>query len=180
MLFTSDNDIALDFAARFANTRRCGVEQLVTPADLDRYLKRYAFTGRRDHSDSELREVIAWRAQLRAIWLLDAHDLVTAINRILAERNAVPQLLEHDGYNWHFHATPLDAPLADRLAVEAAMALADVARAGEFERLGACQADDCDNVLFDFTKNRSRRFCATGGCANRAHVAAFRARQPQG
>lgn len=177
MRFTSDTDLALDFAARFANTNRRGVEQLQTPGDLLHYLDAVTFTGRKDGSVSELQAVRRWRTQLRAIWLLDERELVVAVNGVLASRNATPQLLQHDGYDWHFHATPLDAPLPDRLAVEAAMALADVIRAGEIDRLGACQAQDCDNLLFDFTKNRSRRYCATGGCANRANVAAFRARR---
>ncbi len=177
MQFTSDNNLALEFAVHIANTNRRGIEQLQTPDQLDRTLDEYGFTGRRDHTQSELQEVKKWRDQLRALWLFDEDELTDALNRILAHHHATPQLLEHDGYSWHFHATPLDAPLVDRLAVEAAMALADVVRAGETERLGVCQAEDCDNILFDFTKNRSRRFCATGGCANRAHVAAFRARR---
>jgi hypothetical protein len=32
-------------------------------------------------------------------------------------------------------------------------------------------------VLVDLSRNRSRRFCDVNGCANRAHVAAYRARR---
>ncbi len=57
------------------------------------------------------------------------------VNTLLKDSNALPQLVEHDGWDYHVHATSPDAPLADRMAVEAAMAFADVIRAGELARL---------------------------------------------
>ena len=89
---------------------------------------------------------------------------------------ALPQLVRHDGWDYHLHATPPDAPLADRMAVEAAMAVVDVIRMGELDRLRVCGADDCEDVLVDLSKNRSRRFCATT-CSNRTNVSAYRQRQ---
>jgi predicted RNA-binding Zn ribbon-like protein len=62
------------------------------------------------------------------------------------------------------------------MAVEAAMAFADVVRTQQLERLRLCAADDCSNVHVDLSKNRSRRFCGTA-CANRVNVAAYRTRQ---
>jgi hypothetical protein len=61
-------------------------------------------------------------------------------------------------------------------AVEAAMAFVDVIRGKELDRLRICAADDCQDVLVDLSKNRSRRFCG-GSCANRTNVAAYRARK---
>jgi predicted RNA-binding Zn ribbon-like protein len=90
--------------------------------------------------------------------------------------NALPQLVRHDGWGYHVHATSPDVPLADRMAVDAAMALADVIRSGELARLRGCAADDCDDVLVDLSKNRSRRFCGLT-CANRVNVAAYRSRR---
>ena len=43
-------------------------------------------------------------------------------------------------------------------------------------RLGICAVDDCEGVVLDLSRNRSRRFCSTA-CGNRAAVAAYRARQ---
>jgi predicted RNA-binding Zn ribbon-like protein len=63
--------------------------------------------------------------------------------------------------------------------VEAAMAVADVVRAGALDRLHRCAAAGCDDVLVDLTKNASRRFCDTS-CANREHAAAYRARRAAG
>jgi predicted RNA-binding Zn ribbon-like protein len=87
--------------------------------------------------------------------------------------------VRHDGWGYHLHATAPEAPLADRLAVEAAMAFVDVVRQGELGRLQVCGAGDCDDVLVDLSKNRSRRYCSTS-CANRVNVAAFRARRSGG
>jgi predicted RNA-binding Zn ribbon-like protein len=61
------------------------------------------------------------------------------------------------------------------MAVEAAMAFADVIRSQELQRLRLCAAVDCSNVHIDLSKNRSRRFCSTS-CANRTNVAAYRTR----
>ena len=95
---------------------------------------------------------------------------------MLVENGALPQLVRHGEWSWHLHATSPDAPVAERMAVEAAMAMVDVIRAGELHRLRLCEAVDCDNVVVDLSKNRSRRYC-DAGCGNRAHVAAYRARR---
>jgi predicted RNA-binding Zn ribbon-like protein len=62
------------------------------------------------------------------------------------------------------------------MAVEAAMAMIDVIRADEMSRLGVCADDDCEGIVLDLSRNRSRRFCSTT-CGNRAAVAAYRARR---
>ena len=95
---------------------------------------------------------------------------------MLAEARAVPRLVRHDALDWHIHAVDDDAPLADRILVETAMAMVDVIRADEMGRLGVCAADDCDGVVLDLSRNRSRRYCSTT-CGNREAVAAYRARQ---
>ena len=63
-----------------------------------------------------------------------------------------------------------------RAAVETAMAMVDVIRSGELSRLRICAADDCEDVVVDLSKNRSKRYCE-GTCGNRANVAAYRARK---
>ena len=58
------------------------------------------------------------------------------------------------------------------------MPMVDVIRADELSRLGTCADDECDGVVLDLSRNRSRRFCSTT-CGNRNAVAAYRARQSQ-
>jgi predicted RNA-binding Zn ribbon-like protein len=71
---------------------------------------------------------------------------------------------------------PPEAPLATRIAVETAMAMIDVIRADEHSRLGVCADAECDGLVLDLSRNRSKRFCSVA-CGNRNAVAAYRARQ---
>jgi CGNR zinc finger len=98
------------------------------------------------------------------------------VNRILAEHTAVPRLVRHDGTDWHLHAVPDNVPLAEQIAVETAMAMVDMIRADELSRLGVCAEPNCDGLVIDLSRNRSRRFCSTA-CGNRVAVAAYRARK---
>jgi predicted RNA-binding Zn ribbon-like protein len=116
------------------------------------------------------------RPVLRRLWELDADGVAALVNELLRAAGALPQLVAHDGWSYHLHATPPHAPLADRMAVEAAMACVDVVRQGELGRLRTCEAGSCGQVFVDLSKNQSRRYCRPA-CANRVNVAAFRARR---
>ena len=94
------------------------------------------------------------RAELAALWLADEATAVDTVNRLLREAKALPQLMKHDGWDWHLHATTPEAPLADRMSTEAAMALVDVIRSKEMDRMLVCAADDCDAVVLDLSRNR--------------------------
>ena len=175
MTFAHDTEGALVAAAALANTTSDG-DSLRSSADLEQFVREHGWTGSRTGDTRELEEVRALRPRLRELWRLDEQELVPALNRILLEAGALPQLVDHDGLGWHIHAVPQEAPLATRMAVEAAMALIDVVRAGELDRLKTCAADDCDDVVVDLSRNRSRRFCE-GGCGNRENVRAYRDRR---
>jgi predicted RNA-binding Zn ribbon-like protein len=178
LIFAHDTEVALAAAAALVNTGRSGREGLPDLAALDRFVAEWGWTGTRARDRAELEAVAALRPLLARVWELPADDAVTLVNTLLREAGALPQLVRRDGWDYHLHATSADAPLADRMAVEAAMAFTDVIRSGELERLRRCAADDCDNVHVDLSKNRSRRFCEVN-CGNRANVAAYRARQAQ-
>ncbi len=125
--------------------------------------------------EAELRAVRALRPRLRRFWELREREVVDMVNALLREGRALPQLVKHDGWDYHLHATAPDAPLATRMAVEAAMGILDVVRTKELSRLRICEYPGCNHVVVDLTKNRSKRFCDSG-CGNRAAVAAYRAR----
>ena len=177
MLFAHDTEIALGFYAALINTGRGLSDTLTDTAALDRLMDEWGdWTGSRSRDRRELDEVRALRPRLAAIWTADKDQAAALVNELLRESDALPQLVKHGTLDYHLHATAPEAPLAERMAVEAAMAFADLIRAGELERLGSCAADGCDNLLVDLSKNRSRRFCSTA-CANRVNVAAYRARR---
>jgi len=177
MVFAPDTEVALRSVVGLINTAANGDEQLSTVADLDRFLEAEGFSGSRTRDAGELASVQRLRAELAALWLADEATAVETVNQLLREARALPQLMKHDGWDWHLHATSPEAPLADRMSTEAAMALVDVIRSKEMERMLVCAADDCDAVVLDLSRNRSKRYCDTGNCANRAHVAAYRARK---
>jgi len=176
MLFAHDTEVALQAAAALVNTADGDDELLPDARALDKFVRTWGWTGERRHDAAELRAVQDLRPRLRQLWARDREHVVGTVNQLLAEANAVPQLVRHDVWDYHLHATPPHAPLATRMAVEAAMALTDVIRAGELSRLRICEYPGCGNTLVDLSKNRSRRYCE-GSCGNRAAVAAYRARR---
>lgn len=107
------------------------------------------------------------------------HDqaAIALLNDLLAETGAVPQVVSHDGRPPHIHVTRASAPLADRIAAHSAMGLAELVVAGASGWVRTCAAERCDAVFIDLTRNRSRRFCDSRTCGNRAHVAAYRSRR---
>ena len=179
MLFAHDTEVALRTAAALVNTAATlptDSDDLTTPEDLDRFVAEWGWSGSRTHDHRELEAVRALRPRLRRFWTLDTDEAATLVNELLAEAQALPQLVRHDQWAWHLHATPPEAPLATRMAVEAAMAMVDVIRADELGRLHTCAGEDCEDVVVDLSKNRSKRYC-DGGCGNRANVAAYRRRR---
>jgi predicted RNA-binding Zn ribbon-like protein len=177
--FAHDTELALGAAAALVNTdpgSGAGEDTLRTPQDLVRFLDDQGWSGSRAGDEAELSAVRALRPRLRRLWQLDEAELVPVINQILTEGRALPQLVDHDDLGWHIHAVPDEGPLATRMAVEAAMAVSDVLRSGELDRLKTCAADDCDDVVVDLSRNRSRRFCDSG-CGNRENVRAYRDRR---
>jgi predicted RNA-binding Zn ribbon-like protein len=175
MVFAPDTEVALRTVVNLINSAANQSEGLSSAADLDRFLAAEGFTGSRTRDEDELRTVRSLRQQLAALWTADEDAAV--VNRLVREAGALPQLVKHGDWDWHLHATTPEAPLVDRMSTEAAMALADVIRSKEMDRMRICESEDCDAAVLDLSRNRSKRYCDTGNCANRAHVAAYRARQ---
>ena len=180
MIFTYDTDMTLMHAAALVNTGPAlGSEDREDLPDLPAllaWMEGWQWTGRRPSTQAEVDAVRRLRARLREIWSLPEDGLVEAANTLLAEGRALPRLVRHGAFGWHVHATSDDAPLAERIAVEVGMALVDVIRADETDRLKVCAGEDCEDLIIDLSKNRSRKFCG-GTCGTRANVAAYRARR---
>ena len=183
MLFTHDTEVTLRAAGVLVNSGRIECDQLADQAALDGYLDTYGWTGRRDRDAAELAEVHRLRERLGRIWAVadDDERTVAEVNALLADTSASPWLTRHPEMpEWHLHLVSSREPLARRMGAEIAMALADLIRAGQLHRLKTCAAPDCEAVLVDLSRNRSRMFCDTGNCGNRQHVAAYRRRRSAG
>jgi predicted RNA-binding Zn ribbon-like protein len=179
VLFAHDTEVALASAAALVNTADGADELLPDVAALDEFVRTWGWTGERRGDQRELVQVHELRPRLRRIWQVGEEEVVEIVNELLRDANALPQLVKHGVWDYHLHATPPDAPLATRMAVEAAMAFVDVVRSNELSRLRICAYPTCDNVVVDLSKNRSRLFCEAG-CGNRSAVAAYRARKAAG
>jgi predicted RNA-binding Zn ribbon-like protein len=181
ILFAYDTEATLAFATALVNTEAAVSgsrdDELSSRAQLVALLDENDYSGRRDGDDAELEEVRTLRPELRRFWEVERDEAVELVNAILRDAHALPQLVRHGDWDWHLHATDAEAPLATRMRVEVAMAFIDVIRSDDFDRLRTCAADDCDAVLVDLSRNRSKRYCDVGNCGNRMNVNAYRARR---
>jgi predicted RNA-binding Zn ribbon-like protein len=175
MVFAHDTQVALLAAVALVNTAG-SPDTMTTVAELDAFFERFDYTGRHERTRAELDEVRALRPRLRGLLVASRDEAAGEVNAILREADAVPRLVRHPPLDWHIHAVPPEAPLATRIAVETAMAMIDVIRADEHSRLGVCADAECDGLVLDLSRNRSKRFCSVA-CGNRNAVAAYRARQ---
>ncbi|KFF60249.1 hypothetical protein JF66_05735 [Cryobacterium sp. MLB-32] len=180
MHFAPDTEDALEFAVALGNTdagaSRSGDDELAGLDHLRALVARYPFSGRINGDDEELRDVRQTRDLVRRVWTLDRDDAVAAVNQMLRQAKALPYLARHDGSDWHLHATSSEAPLGERMRVEAALALTDVIRMNEMRRLRICEADACTGLILDLSRNGSKRYCSAR-CGSRMNMIAFRERQ---
>ena len=180
MLFSHDTEHALACVVDLVNSAPApgNDEQLPDLETLGDFVARHRVSdvtrlGRRD-----LVAVRGLRDRIRPVFCSsdDAHA-ARIINALVSQARVTPRMTNHDGYAWHIHYFAPGASLADHLAVDCGMALAQVISAGERERLRRCEAPDCDQVLVDLSRNRSKRYCDARTCGNRLHVAAYRERR---
>lgn len=179
MLFAHDTEVALTDGAALVNTELDDPDPLLERASYLSFVHSWEWSGPVVGDAAERAAVRAIRPEIRALWTDDESLVVDRVNTLLRRESALPQLVKHGDWDWHLHATPTEAPLASRWVVEVAMAMVDLVRAGELSRLRHCAAPDCDGLLIDLSRNRSKRYCDSG-CGNRLNVAAYRARLTSG
>lgn len=151
-------------------------DEEVTRADLQAFLDRHFFAvDRVDHH--HLVEVEALSSELREIFAAaDENEKVDLINTLLTTATVVPRLSTHGDEGPHFHYAPEEVDLLERLRAFTGMGLATVVALQQHDRLGICDATDCNDAYIDTSKNATKRFCS-GTCSTRTNVAAFRARR---
>lgn len=174
MVFAPDVEAALGAAVALVNSE--DPDALTSLDALRAFYDDWGYTGSRPRSVAELEAVRSIRPRLRELLTADRDTAVTLINAILAEQQAVPQLVRHDHLDWHIHAISENRPMHDRILVETAMAMVDLVRTDEMSRLQVCAAQDCNGIVLDLSRNRSRRYCSMT-CGNREAQAAYRARR---
>jgi predicted RNA-binding Zn ribbon-like protein len=103
-------------------------------------------------------------------------DAAEAVNRLLRESGARPQLDRVPGEPWqmHFHGSQDTYGVGWSAGCATALALAVGSELAG--RLGVCRAPHCDRVYVDTSRNSVRQFCSAP-CQSRVKAAAFRARR---
>ena len=180
MLFSHDTEHSLGCAVDLVNSEPAGSygEGLPDLAALQGFVRRHDVSDVGRLTGSDLSAVHSLRTTVREVFTADGPaQAALLVNRLISQAGVRPRLTDHDGYDWHIHYFTPGASLADHLALDCGMALAQVIAAGETERLRRCEAPDCDQVLVDLSRNRSKRYCDARTCGNRLHVAAYRERQ---
>ncbi len=163
----------MEFVAALCNGRREG--ELDSAASLRRLCAEWAFPGASGASRSDAAATWAHVPTIEAMWDAPRDAVAGMVNRVFRDADARPHLVRHDGLDWHLHGLQAGAPVADAIAVDAAMAFTDLVRADDTDRCKRCGDERCASMFFDRSRNRSRRFCSTT-CQSRTNVAAFRAR----
>jgi predicted RNA-binding Zn ribbon-like protein len=155
-----------------------GEETLGDADALRDFVRRHHISAVSEEDYGRISDLHRVRSAFREVFGLGDPALVAArVNALVSHAPVQPRLSDHDGYAWHMHYFAPGATLAEHLAVDGGMAVAQVVAAGETERLAVCAAPDCDAVLVDLSRNRSKRYCDARGCGNRMNVAAYRERK---
>jgi hypothetical protein len=125
--------------------------------------------------DAETAELAAVVAELRAVLhLSDRDQAAAALNALLARHGAVPQLVRHEGWDWHVHVDRIDDTWTNWLGSSGAMALALRLAARPGVPWGICADDACGRAFLDDGHGGARRHCSTR-CATRQRVRRHRA-----
>jgi predicted RNA-binding Zn ribbon-like protein len=177
-MLAHDTMKVLAAAAALVNTDGGGAEeQLPDVAALGDFVRCWGLDAPDYCTEGDLRAVRDLRSKLRQLWQVGDEDrVVEIINSLLNTANAVLHLVRYDECTYHLRAAPSDEGLASRVSVAAAMAVADLVYERELSRLRVCASANCDGVVVDLSKNRSRKYCEER-CGNRTAVAAYRARK---
>lgn len=169
--------LSLDLMATLGNR---SVERLPDPAALEAWLAAAGIVEATCDADaSDLSRTRALREALFGV--IDgelggerpaAGDLVT-INAAAAVPADAPRLLLGAGGLGLERCAPTVAQALGSIARDAI----DLLTGPQRELLRECAAHDCSGIYVDTSRARTRRWCSTARCGNRARVAAHRARR---
>ena len=179
-MFSHDTELSLLAVVDLVNSApECGgVESMSDARAVQAFVERHHVSAVRPEDFAEIEAIHGVRARLRTVFgVYDAATVAKRVNGLLSEAPVSPRLTNHDDYGWHVHYFAPGASLAEHIAVDGGMALAHVVSMEETERLRICDAPDCQAVLIDLSRNRSKRYCDARSCGNRLNVAAYRQRK---
>ncbi|MFE1952846.1 CGNR zinc finger domain-containing protein [Streptomyces sp. NPDC059524] len=184
MLFDSHMKALLDASAALVNALTDGEARgrpYAAPEGAERVgAVRAALSAGADLEQDAADRLAATARALRTVFeAVAADDLdaaAPALNALLRDTGARPQLDRSPGEPWQVHFHGSEDSYAVGWSAGCATGLA-MALGGDYAgRLGVCAAPRCDRVYVDTSRNAGRQFCSTA-CQNRVKAAAFRARR---
>lgn len=154
-------------------------ERLKTTGALDEFLATQGWESVPSTDDRELEAARQLRSELRSIFASQtAHEaaamLATLLNGLVVE----PRLTVGDPADGDVAISfgPRDgADLMEQMRVVAGLGVGGALERWGVDRLRMCDADRCEDVFVDTSKNGRRRYCNVR-CQNRFNVAALRRR----
>ncbi|MBA3280104.1 MAG: CGNR zinc finger domain-containing protein [Geodermatophilaceae bacterium] len=108
----------------------------------------------------------------------DAGGRAAGVNALIERYGSRPYLTEDVGQPFHLHFHGSGETVIESLGGEFATAIALIIDGYGADRFGQCQAERCEAVYVDLTRNGSRRYCSTQ-CTARAKSAAYRSKTPK-
>src|SRR4029450_1279503 len=103
MVFAHETEGPLQAAVDLVNSGE-QPDTLTTQQQVDAWYAKHRYTGRRDRDAAELADLRAIRPVLRDLLTADRDRAAAVVNAMLAEANAVPQLIRHADIDRHPHA----------------------------------------------------------------------------
>jgi predicted RNA-binding Zn ribbon-like protein len=170
----------LDLIREFVNTYDLEdqTDRIGTPEELGTWLKEAGLLRDRERvADQDVRNTATVRGAIRDLLLAHTGRTLEPEAPLTldaaAKRAKLGVRFHPDGGSaLEPEAKGVNGAIGELLSIVAA-SMAD----GSWERLKACQADDCHWAFYDHTRNRSGVWCDMAVCGNRAKVERFRARQ---
>jgi predicted RNA-binding Zn ribbon-like protein len=159
------------------NTTRPDEESFDSPEALRSWMNEQGIPAGDDLGADDLRKAIEFREAMRRLLLannvgeLDREALDGL--RSAADDGLIRVEIHDDGQAYARPAKEGVPALFARLLA----AVADAQCAGNWDRLKACAAEDCEWAFYDASRNQSRTWCSMEVCGNRAKTRAYRARR---
>ncbi|MGE5236809.1 MAG: CGNR zinc finger domain-containing protein [Acidobacteriota bacterium] len=156
-------------------------DRIGNDAWLARFLARAGWSARRLPGAVDRDRLRALRRLLRGVvdrllsdQAVPARDLA-ALNRCLAAFPQVQRLEEREG-GLSLTAAPVAGGI-ERVLGAVALSFADLLAHGDPSRIKVCANPDCRWVLYDASRNRTRRWCEGAVCGSLIKVRHFRSRR---
>lgn len=176
MRLDADTVSAIQLAVRLVNSTRHPKSPATAEQPRAVCAEANLMRGRDADVAEELMEVQAILPQIEQLLTSDELDIVNLINGILRDNGQPLQLVGRGEGEWVIQPEVRGRTLAAHILMASAMAMIEVVKCGELSRIGVCSAYGCDALTFDWSKNKSRRFCSAT-CSTREAVAAYRSRR---